>query len=265
MNNKARGLLYLLIFTVLFVIILLFTRNGALNEPKPIEYISEEWDSNIVKLNPLDYDPRNRLFNLTFKYLVSAPSCTESDYLGVIVVTSHYNNVETRSAMRRAFPRDVLEGMGIKRVFLLGEVPDKFYTKQAAILDESKRFGDIVQGAFTEAYRNLTYKHIMGLKWVTENCNLVKYVIKMDDDIVVNFEKIVSFLKKKSIPNNVIAGYILRGLTPIREPANKWYVTSDEYRYSKYPICLRMVLHNKSKICCKTGSTLALLPLLLGG
>lgn len=38
----------------------------------------------------------------------------------IFIVTSHINNVETRSAMRRAFSEKDLKKLGVRRVFLLG-------------------------------------------------------------------------------------------------------------------------------------------------
>ncbi|KAI4463756.1 beta-13-n-acetylglucosaminyltransferase [Holotrichia oblita] len=178
------------------------------------------------------------LFDLKLKYILNSKLCQNKSeqYFAVFIVTSYFANVETRSAMRRAFSNDDLKLMGLRRVFLLGfNDKDKFLT-QASIANEAERFGDIVQGNFMEAYRNLTYKHVMGLKWITNYCSNTKYVIKMDDDTVVDMKQFLTLLKKLKLPSsNYIVGYILRGMTPIREPANKWYVTKEEYKLSKYP------------------------------
>lgn len=141
--------------------------------------------------------------------------------------------------MRRAFSNKKLREFGIKRVFLLGLAPADKYTKQNAIADENRRFGDLVQGNFLESYRNLTYKHVMGHKWVGESCDSVKFVVKMDDDIVVDLfkmRKVLLTLKWKK--KNVMAGYILRNMKPIREPHNKWFVKNEEYSSSMYPAFL---------------------------
>ncbi|KAK5643272.1 hypothetical protein RI129_007117 [Pyrocoelia pectoralis] len=140
--------------------------------------------------------------------------------------------------MRRAFPTDALKKFDIRRIFLLGLAPTDKYTKQAAIVDEERRFGDLLQGNFIEAYRNLTYKHLMGIQWAAANCQRVKYVIKMDDDIVVNFYKLVDLLHTLRLPRKLLAGYILSGMAPVREPANKWYIRLDEYKYPSYPTFL---------------------------
>lgn len=138
--------------------------------------------------------------------------------------------------MRRAFSSEKLRKFNIKRVFLLGITSDNKYTTQSSVTDESKRFKDIVQGNFQESYRNLTFKHVMGHRWVSENCMSAKYVIKMDDDIVINMYKMLGMFEQLNLPlKNLLAGYILNNMKVIREPANKWFVTYEEYSKQFYP------------------------------
>lgn len=180
-----------------------------------------------------------KLFNLDFKYLINNNVCDEDEISAVFIVTSFYGNVELRSAMRRAFPEHILREKKLRRVFLLAIGPDKgiFDVNYKAILHENSRFGDLVQGNFIEAYRNLTRKHIMGLNWAATYCPNAKFVVKMDDDIVFNTNKLNNLLSSINVQekDHLLAGYILRGMVPIREPANKWYVTKKEYDNSMYP------------------------------
>lgn len=179
-----------------------------------------------------------RLLNITFRYVLNNENvCDTDDIIAVFIVTSYFGNVETRSSMRRAFGADDLRAHKWRRVFLLGEAPKDKYTTQLSINDESHRYGDIIQGNFSEAYRNLTYKHIMGLKWAATYCPSTKYIIKMDDDTVVNMYMLKSILDSLEMMQNrdFIAGYKLNKMKPIREPANKWYVTREEYAPSNYP------------------------------
>lgn len=108
---------------------------------------------------------------------------------------------------------------------------------QQSIANEQFRFGDLVQGDFNEAYRNLTLKHIMGLRWASTNCENAKIIIKLDDDIVFNLNTILKQVENSAIQRNkdFLAGYVLVGTRPIRLKENKWYVTKSEYRKSFYP------------------------------
>lgn len=178
-----------------------------------------------------------KLFDLEFKYVENCASCEVNvSYLAVIIVTSYFGNVEARSAMRRSVSNSELERARIKRIFLLGTSPGDEFTTQDALRDESSRFGDILQGNFREDYRNLTYKHVMGLRWAGKHCPGTKFVVKMDDDIVIDVRRTIDLLKSFKFPSpDYIAGYILKGMEPKRDPANKWYTTLKEYGHYKYP------------------------------
>ncbi|XP_018319041.1 beta-1,3-galactosyltransferase 5 [Agrilus planipennis] len=175
------------------------------------------------------------------KYVLAAQECNSKNktLLALILVTSYYGNVETRSAMRRAFSSLELENMNMRRVFLLAVAKNDKYTNQGMIENEQSRFGDLLQGNFIESYRNLTYKHLMGLKWAAQFCASAKYVVKMDDDIVVNVYRLKKILVRQSkvIPKRkgVIAGYLMKNMVPIRDPHSKWYVSQEEYDVDKYP------------------------------
>ena len=60
---------------------------------------------------------------------------------------------------------------------------------------ESLRYGDIVQGNFMDDSQNLTYKHVMGYKWVTEEClDKPTFVLKTDDNVFVEKNHLLNFL-----------------------------------------------------------------------
>nr|CAI5855387.1 unnamed protein product [Callosobruchus analis] len=227
-------LFYLIVATFAVSILIVLYYSSLQSEELYVKLIEEhdEHDN-----EPSNNDLPQKLYDIDLKYVLNNKSLCSADTQILILVTSYFGNVETRSAMRRAFSREELADMNIKRAFLLGIAPSDKYTSQKAVQDESKRFGDIIQGNFVEAYRNLTYKHTMGLRWVEQHCSNVKFVIKMDDDIVVNVERIPKLLKSLQVPyaDNYIAGYVLRNMVPIREPANKWFVTEDEYDLDAYP------------------------------
>lgn len=75
-------------------------------------------------------------------------------------------------------------------VFVLGKVADdKVMTK---IKMEYSHYGDIVQEDFMDSYRNLTYKGIAALKWITHHCRQASFAIKSDDDIMINFLQVTN-------------------------------------------------------------------------
>jgi len=169
--------------------------------------------------------------------IIIEPPCNATFLIWI--VTSYAGEPSARSALRRAYTDEELQTLGIRRVFLLGTLNDdaerKTHVLQNALLDESRRFNDILQGDFLDTYRNLTRKHLMGLQWAANNCKDVKYIMKMDDDIVVNIYGILEKLRSGMIEENSLTGYILKNMIPVREPANKWYVSKAEYAGNIYP------------------------------
>lgn len=177
-----------------------------------------------------------------FQYIINNDVClSDITIFAILIITSHAGDIEARSAIRRAYPADELKRFGIRRIFLLAisnPEHDIRYNSvsQNSLEDENHRYSDLVQGNFNEAYRNLTYKHVMGLQWVTKYCHQAQYVIKMDDDIVVDFYRLLNVMKSVVHDQKpLLMGYLLKGIRPVREPANKWFVTQSEFPGSMYP------------------------------
>ncbi|XP_034834298.1 beta-1,3-galactosyltransferase 5-like [Maniola hyperantus] len=214
----TRKVVYLIVIALLSVLIWIY-RSSNLEFSNTVLVLTQ---NNVIK-NTL-IQPHNS-------------TCNESPFI-VIIVTSYVGHVELRSAHRRAMPSAYLSSLNITRVFLLARIPkNERYITQDAINNESIIFGDILQGSFYENYRNLTYKHLMGLKWASSQCQKASFILKVDDDTVFNINKTYEFLNKILIPdrNDLIMGYILNDTKPRRNEQNKWYVTWEEYPRSVYP------------------------------
>jgi len=128
----------------------------------------------------------------------------------------------------------------VVRIFLLGIASrnqTEYRSVPAAVIEkETEAEKDIVQGNFVEHYHNLTYKHVMGLMWVTKHCRNVKFVIKMDDDIAVDLFQMRRLIKiNYRNSRNLIAGLIQIGNAAIRSNSSKWKVSKSEYSSNRYP------------------------------
>ena len=63
------------------------------------------------------------------------------------------------------------------------------------VLLESDLNDDIVQGNFVDSPQNLTYKHVMGYKWVSQHCaDQPSFVLKTDDNVFVETFHLTNFL-----------------------------------------------------------------------
>ncbi|XP_061721421.1 beta-1,3-galactosyltransferase 2-like [Cydia pomonella] len=213
MQRKLKKIAILLIITITSLLI----------------YLSLE-----IKIRIL-YNPTEYRFIKDYILSPSTTLCRERPFI-IMIVTSYVGDFELRNMFRRGMPREKLESMNTTRIFLLAEIPpgEKNIT-QNRIEEENENFNDILQGAFTESYRNLTIKHLMGLQWVTTKCPNASYILKVDDDTVFRFEKILNILTKNTIKGDFLMGYMLNNTVPKRDNTNKWYVSLEEYPKKKYP------------------------------
>lgn len=88
----------------------------------------------------------------------------------------------------------------------------------------------------------MSYKHVMGLQWASfHRCLDSEFIIKMDEDVVVDFYQLFDYLQSKqpeisaNRSKHYLAGYVFRNVPPARIPSSKWFVTEDEFNGAKYP------------------------------
>lgn len=63
------------------------------------------------------------------------------------------------------------------------------------------------------------------LKVATEHCgNSAKFLLKIDDDMLVNTEKLIQLLSKMEDAKNILMGKLFCGSRPVRSPHSKWYI-----------------------------------------
>ena len=103
----------------------------------------------------------------------------------VAIVTSATGNREHRDVIRRTW------GRGQNVYFLLGD--PKSEKQKLQIANEAVEHNDIVQGSFEDIYRHLTFKTVLGYLWTRDQCN-ASYIVKIDDDCLVNMDAIKDYL-----------------------------------------------------------------------
>lgn len=192
---------------------------------------------------------------INFQFIINANCCNPLTYCKVNsnssiskakikilwIITSYAGDVSKRNVLRQAYTDKELLQLGIRRVFLLGMISENANKlsgmSQLKIENEAQKFQDIVQGNFIEAYKNLTVKHLMGIQWAVRCGKSYSYIMKMDDDIVVNIYEILNLIKNQSIEynNELLMGYVMNHMTPIRNITSKWYVKYEEFSEKYYP------------------------------
>lgn len=95
------------------------------------------------------------------------------------------------------------------------------------------------QGNFMDTYRNLTYKHVMLLKYAVYHCPNINYLLKTDDDVFINMP-ILSLYIKNFNNDNIAKPRELLYCLPYLEPRvfrgnSKWQVTYEEFPGKYFP------------------------------
>lgn len=207
--------------------------------PECVE-IPSDW---ALRTNPVPIDlgvtvPDHKLVNLhNFEYVINNNICDNQTFLVILVHSAPENEAE-RTALRTtwAYPTRRL-GKSIKTVFLLAS--RNTTVSQKTMVSENDRYHDIVQGNFIDSYKNLTYKLMMGMKWVTSYCPSAKFVLKADDDVFVDIYRIVDILRGRyRNANRLVLCNVFSEMAPVRDRRSKWYVSESEFPNGQFkPYC----------------------------
>lgn len=105
------------------------------------------------------------------------------------------------------------------------------------MLSEAQEHGDIVVEDFTDSYTNLTLKSVFMLKWVVNHCRYVPFVLKTDDDMLINVRALIQELSstRYSPSKPLIMGRIQKGAWPVRSRSSKWYLPYWLYEETRLP------------------------------
>lgn len=205
------------------------------------------------------FPPPAPLLDLPEVSFVTNTECGAEKLLFVILVISHPGNVALRDTHRTQVSWEALAAIGARRVFILADAsgvgqPEFPAVERDRVLRESGLHKDLVVADFHEHYRNLTYKHVLALSWAAAFCPSAAFLLKMDDDIMVDVWALAELLQvglspdpQGSIQTRLgsvgrplvrsevwAAGMVQRGLRPQRE-GGKWRVTQAEYAGHVYP------------------------------
>ena len=174
--------------------------------------------------------------------LVPSDLCRPDTFM-VILVHSSPTNVDRREAIRMTWGDAVLKGTWpstsqqnvstISRLclaFVLGLHANESVNR--AVRQEHARYNDIVQGDFIDHYHNMTLKSLLDLKVVDERCPAVLYLLKSDDDMVINLPYLVDILATRRLTRSFMGPYN-PGSRVYREGV--WKLTLEEFPFAVYP------------------------------
>ncbi|XP_050517106.1 beta-1,3-galactosyltransferase 5-like [Diabrotica virgifera virgifera] len=178
----------------------------------------------------------NQLIDLNFNFSMINFICNETiPLLLLVLVHSAPSNFEKRQTIRETWGE---KEDNVKVLFMVGSVGTHSEHLQKMIEAENVLHNDVIQGSFADTYRNLTYKHVMTLKYFVYHCPQAKYILKTDDDVFVNMPTMKNFLIYDLSPHGARKGLFC---TPrynslvLRSYRSKWRVSFSEYPERVYP------------------------------
>lgn len=187
-----------------------------------------------ISLDELPASDFNALIDLDkFTFLMNQDACNAMTEQPLILILIHSapNNWHKRNVIRETWGR---EDSRARLLFLLGAVGSP--SLQHKLEQENNLFQDMVQGSFEDAYRNMTYKHVMALKWFSYFCPEAKFLLKTDDDVFVNTPTFFEFFEKGVVDrHNLILCSKIENARVSRSYRSKWRVSTKEYAARFYP------------------------------
>ena len=158
----------------------------------------------------------------------------ETNVFLVIYVHSAPGNFGRRELIRGTWGNRKFYSKAITTIFVLGKASVSDPDEDAALQRESSTHKDIVQEDFVDSYRNLTYKAIGAMKWISTYCLHAKYVLKSDDDIIVNPFTLMHYLEHRTDAAHTIMCK-LWVLGNVKRDPERCRVTREEYAIDHYP------------------------------
>lgn len=184
--------------------------------------------------------PSDPLINLhRYEFILNSNQCELQPPFIIVVIHSVADAFKRRRLIRSTYGSVKQYGkVKLDFVFVLGETLDAKVNKK--ILAEQKEYNDLIQGNYLDKYENLLYKHLFAYVWVQKFCWKAKFVMKIDDDVILSTRLVVDFLMHRN--NSVAELYLCRYLfslihsSPKREPrGHKWALPLEVYPFSSFP------------------------------
>ncbi|XP_077498625.1 beta-1,3-galactosyltransferase 5-like [Amblyomma americanum] len=169
---------------------------------------------------------------------VCNPLDDANETLALITVFTASDHFEHRFTVRKTWKSVVNKMAGFRLLFLLGR--PRSGAVQRRIVQEDKLHRDIVQGTFLDTYQNLTYKSLMMLHWAKRYCPEAEFVLKVDDDVLLNVWDLAVTLNRLSEDKARLRiwGTLWTASRPSRSASGryrKWYVPRSVYPNATYP------------------------------
>ena len=147
----------------------------------------------------------------------------------VIIAPQHF---EKRDLIRSTWGNKSISS-DFRIIFTIGMSENETINRQ--IEEEHRINEDILQiNNFIDNYFNLTTKIMKSFKFISTYCPGAQYVLRINDDVMVNTFGLINYFKTLKLGENQIYGHLLKKTSPIRFQ-HKHMVSRIEYDRDFYP------------------------------
>uniref|UniRef100_A0A8C1TZ71 Hexosyltransferase n=1 Tax=Cyprinus carpio TaxID=7962 RepID=A0A8C1TZ71_CYPCA len=173
-----------------------------------------------------------------YYFILDEPDKCKQDPFLVLMVPVAPHQLGARNAIRSTWGNESsVQGKAVLTLFLVGLTGGA--EAQQQLEEESQQHRDLLQSNFVDSYFNLTIKTMVIMDWLATRCRQAAYAMKVDSDMYINVENLMSLLLSPNTPRqNYITGHLMRNEVVIRDKNSKWYVVEELYPERKYPTYL---------------------------
>ncbi|KAK6168126.1 hypothetical protein SNE40_022015 [Patella caerulea] len=170
----------------------------------------------------------------SYKYLINEEDICKpfpDKIFLLIIVPSRTSEFEERQAVRETWGSLAVHNKEIRLVFMLGYRPEMY---NHGLKTESEKHHDIIQEDFYDSYRNLSIKSEAILRFAQTFCSGVKYILKVDVDVLMDLPALIKYLRERN-ETNMIMGNVFSFSRPYRNKRSKWYLDKISYPLTYLP------------------------------
>ncbi|KAJ6654872.1 hypothetical protein lerEdw1_006343 [Lerista edwardsae] len=156
----------------------------------------------------------------------------EDPQLLLLAIKSHPASGSRRATLRRTWARPgEVGGFRVQPVFLMALTSDSRHLH--LVQRESSTFRDVLLWGFAESHHNLSLKELCFLRWAHRHCQRAAFILKGDDDLLVNLDTLTAYLRRSPGAARAIHGNIQNHSAVVRE--GKYAVPRTLYPLAHYP------------------------------
>ncbi|CAD5221942.1 unnamed protein product [Bursaphelenchus okinawaensis] len=183
----------------------------------------------------------------SFEYVVRAPNgsyCDDAKAIVLLPTRPTYGGLDARLAIRDSWLKSENVPKGIKYKFVLGlpqhASQSRIKKLNRMLKEEQDEYNDMIIYNLPDTYNNLFVKTGVLLQWQQKYCANAKYVIKADDDTVIDLHRLnkqldIWFSAEAKQYKKLVWGQVLSNSTVIRNKEDKWYLAENKYDKEYFP------------------------------